>query len=776
VSARATVVVVNWNGAHLLPACLDALAKQDVDDFETWVADNASADGSVELLRRDYPWVRVIETGGNLGFAGGNNAALREVTTPYAVLLNNDAVPEPSWLRNTLAAFDDGIGAVTPKIVFLPRFVRLTLATTGFSPGPADTRDLGVRVHRVTVDGEDVRPLWERLTYGDEGGFSWTRPTGDLLLPAGREVTFAWAAEREKDVRLSWDGGEVTLTATGDVTEATFTLPAGIATFDVVNNAGGIVTRTGYGADRGFQEVDEGQYDKPEDVFTFCGNGAAFPREVLGEGRALRRRLLPLLRGHRSLVARARGGLGDPLRAHRGPAPPPLREQRRGDVRLPLPRRSQPPADAHQERVVAARAAAGLSLPADHRVDRVARGPHPQPRDARRHQAPPARHRVVPAAAAAHARAPPPHRRDAPGVPPRPRTVAGRAALRLGMDATPLLGQRSGIGTYVAGLLSGLAELAAPPEVVLTSFTWRGVDGLPSGYERAPRRFSARALQELWLRADWPPVEWLSGRVDVFHGTNFVLPPTRRAAGVLSIHDLTYEHHADTVAPATLRYRTLVPRALKRGAYVLTLTETVAAEVREHYGTDRVGVATPGVAPEWFDDPGPRPDGLPDEYVLFVGNREPRKNLPVLLDAMARLGPNAPPLVLAGPPGWGPALDMANVVAPGYLSGDALRAAVAHARLLAFPSRYEGFGLPPVEAFATGTPVVASDLPVLREVLGGHATYATTGDADALADAIRATLDTGSPTSAEARRAHAATYTWRRCAEEAMAGYERALR
>ncbi|HEX8002222.1 MAG TPA: glycosyltransferase family 1 protein [Mycobacteriales bacterium] len=350
--------------------------------------------------------------------------------------------------------------------------------------------------------------------------------------------------------------------------------------------------------------------------------------------------------------------------------------------------------------------------------------------------------------------------------------------MRVALDATPLLGQRSGVGTYTAGLLSGLTEVGA--DVVLQPFTWRGTAGLPTGYARG-RRFPARVLQECWLRADLPNAEWLCGRVDVFHATNFVLPPTRRAAGVLSIHDLSFEHHADTVTPATLRYRTLVPRALRRGAHVLALTETVAAEVREHYDlpADRVGVARPGVAAEWFE-PAARPAGLPGEYVLFVGNREPRKNLPVLLAAMAALWPKVPPLVLVGPPGWGPALDASGlppeaVVVPGYLSFDDLRGAVAGASLLAFPSRYEGFGLPPVEAFACRTPVVASDLPVLREVLGPHATYAETGSADALAAAITSAL-AAPPTGAEERRAHARTYTWRRCAEEAMAAYGAALR
>ena len=344
--------------------------------------------------------------------------------------------------------------------------------------------------------------------------------------------------------------------------------------------------------------------------------------------------------------------------------------------------------------------------------------------------------------------------------------------MKVAVDATPLLGTRTGVGTYVSGLLGGLLELGTAP--VLTAFTWRGVEGLPDHLPRAPRRFSARALYALWQRFDWPPVEWLSGRADVFHGTNFVAPPTRRAAPVVTVHDLSYE--TDTVAPASHAYRTLVPRALARGAVVVTPSRTVAGEVRDRYGLDPTRVVpTPlGVDGRWFGAH-TKPPGLPEQYVLFVGNREPRKNLPVLLDAMARV-PDAPPLVLVGPPGWG-GIDTRGALTPGYLSGDALRGAVAHASLLVVPSRYEGFGLPPLEAFACGTPVVASDIPVLREVLGGKATYATVDDADALAEAIGAALAAGDGGMAgrSARTAHAARYTWRRCAEATLTAYDVAL-
>ncbi len=291
----ATVVIVNWNGAHLLPACLDALAaQQTAKPFLTWVVDNASADGSLELLRTRYPDVRVLAAPRNLGFAGGNNFALREVSTPYAVLVNNDAVPEPDWLDNLLAPFLEGtgeadqLGAVTGKVVFLPSFLRLSLATEGFVPGAHDSRELGVRISSLRVAGTQTLHgvLWERFTYGSEGPpdapFFWTRPAGDLLLPIPRdhpdaplELELTWAAERAKPVRVSWPGGEAQLPVEAEPTTVRVSLPAGLPRVDVINNAGGVVLRDGYGADRAYQRVDDGEFDKPAEVFTACGNGMA---------------------------------------------------------------------------------------------------------------------------------------------------------------------------------------------------------------------------------------------------------------------------------------------------------------------------------------------------------------------------------------------------------------------------------------------------------------------------------------------------------------------
>ena len=291
-SPTATVIVVNWNGGHMLPDCLAALDRQTLRDFQIWVVDNASTDGSCELLARDFPDVRVLANPDNRGFAGGNNTALREVITQYAVLLNNDATPEPDWLGHLLAPFalDPKLAAVTSKVVFAPRFVPLRLKTTPFVPGGADPRELGLRVLTIEVDGEDIteQVLWERLSYGPEGEgagrYRWTRPAGELLLPVRtegcHEVVVRWLAESDKDVVLSWLDGTATLHVAAQVSQATLTLPAGVPTVDVINNAGSIVLTAGYGADRGYQEVDRGQYDTTEDVFALCGCAVALRTEA----------------------------------------------------------------------------------------------------------------------------------------------------------------------------------------------------------------------------------------------------------------------------------------------------------------------------------------------------------------------------------------------------------------------------------------------------------------------------------------------------------------
>src|SRR6266540_2768604 len=246
----ATVVVVSYNGVDLVAPCLEALAAQDLPEgrMQVWVVDNASTDGTQELIERDFPWVRLIANQRNDGFAGGNNVALRQVDTPYVALLNQDARPTRDWLSRLIEPFE---------------------------------REQAGRIYQVTVDGRDVTDevLWDHLAYGPEGEgdgrFRWTRPSGRLLVPVdpdgrgtgaapGLELGFRLAAEGAKPVELTWAGGAATVKAETEVAEQQVPVAPGAELVDVLNNAGSVVFVDGYGADRGYQEVDRGQYERVE--------------------------------------------------------------------------------------------------------------------------------------------------------------------------------------------------------------------------------------------------------------------------------------------------------------------------------------------------------------------------------------------------------------------------------------------------------------------------------------------------------------------------------
>jgi glycosyltransferase involved in cell wall biosynthesis len=198
---------------------------------------------------------------------------------------------------------------------------------------------------------------------------------------------------------------------------------------------------------------------------------------------------------------------------------------------------------------------------------------------------------------------------------------------------------------------------------------------------------------------------------------------------------------------------------------------------------DRIKVTPMGVDDAWFSASA----AVRREFrKICTGGRYTRaaEGLDVLLSAYRLLLADriaVPPLVIAGGTGWGPVLDTAQltddqVITLGYVDRPQLRGLVAGASLLAFPSLYEGFGLPPLEAMAAGTPVVASDVPAVHEVVGSHARLVPPRDAAALADALQDVL--AHPPSADQRaaaRERAASFTWRRCREATIAAYLSAL-
>ncbi len=359
--------------------------------------------------------------------------------------------------------------------------------------------------------------------------------------------------------------------------------------------------------------------------------------------------------------------------------------------------------------------------------------------------------------------------------------------MRVALDATPLLGFPTGVGAFCQGALSALATQPGV-EVHAYAVSWRrrhGIEGrLPASVPATSRPMPARPLHALWRRVDLPPLEWFVGSMDVVHGTNFVVPPTSHAAAVVSVHDLTPVHHPELCNAATLAYPSLIRRALRRGAWVHADSAFVAAEVCEAFGApaERVRVVAPGI-PEL-----PRPtDGdvaaararLPagtGRYVLAVGTAEPRKDLPGLVRAFAEVARRHDDvaLVLAGPPGWGEdALAAAvaasrartHVVRTGWVEPGELAALMAGAAVLAYPSLYEGFGFPPLQAMRAGVPVVATGAGSLPEVLGEAALLVPAGDEPALSAALDTVLrdEAARQRLVAAGAVRAEAYTWARC-------------
>ena len=362
--------------------------------------------------------------------------------------------------------------------------------------------------------------------------------------------------------------------------------------------------------------------------------------------------------------------------------------------------------------------------------------------------------------------------------------------MRVALDGTPLLGARTGVGSVVAGFLGALAE-RPDVDAVAYAVTWTGRDefaaALPRGVRAASRPFPARLVRELWARVPAPMIERWTGPVDVVHALNFVAPPARVPV-IVMVHDLTFVRFPELCTPDTLRYPDAIRRALARGAHVHVPSDFIGDEVRDEFrlAPDRVTRIYSGLAPTAGGDAaaGRRRAGA-ERYVLALGTVEPRKNLPTLVAAFDALASGEPEvrLVVAGPDGWGTDAFTAAVSRAhhrrrvhrlGWIDEEARRDLLAGATAFAYPSLYEGFGLPPLEAMAAGTPVVAARVGAIPEVVGDAAELVDPHDVDALAAALQLVLADPVHRSrlVALGEARAAGFTWSRAATGAVALYE----
>jgi glycosyltransferase involved in cell wall biosynthesis len=330
--------------------------------------------------------------------------------------------------------------------------------------------------------------------------------------------------------------------------------------------------------------------------------------------------------------------------------------------------------------------------------------------------------------------------------------------VRILVDYRPALRARSGAGEYIHELVRAYTAAHDDDVTVFTS-SWadRPVAGISADLRAhcIDRRIPVRLLNYLWHRWEWPPVERLAGSMDVVHAAHPLLIPTRRAAQVITIHDLFFLSHPErTRAEIRRDYPALARDHARRADAVITPSVYTKRLIMQRFGVppDWIYVCPPG-APSW-DTLGRSPNVPPDGYVLFVGTLEPRKNIGVLLDAYARLRQrvhHAPRLLLVGsaPPeatAWLDRLARAplhgHVEHIGYVPHEARERLYGGARVLVLPSLDEGFGMTALEAMSAGVPVVASNRGALPEVLGSGGTLVDPTDVEGLADALeRLTTD-----------------------------------
>jgi glycosyltransferase involved in cell wall biosynthesis len=350
--------------------------------------------------------------------------------------------------------------------------------------------------------------------------------------------------------------------------------------------------------------------------------------------------------------------------------------------------------------------------------------------------------------------------------------------LKIGFDAGPLLDPPTGVGRYTSELATALEAR----DVELRRFAVAFGGDVPSGVERM--RLPARVARRAWMRWGKPRIDRLVAGADLVHATNFVLPPSS-LPGVVTVHDLSFLR--SDVFPGGESLRALVPWSVRRAAAVITPTRAVAGELSERYGVseDKIFVTPEGVS-EMFFGASPLSDtalgkmGIPGPYALAVGTLEPRKNLPRLLAAWDASGLTGEGwrLVLAGPKGWGAELpETPGVILAGYVADETLPGLLAGASFFCYPSLYEGFGLPPLEAMAAGTPVLAGDHAVSREVLGESASLVDPEDTEALVQGLGllAGDETLRRSFAVAGRARAASFTWAATAKATIEAYRYVL-
>lgn len=374
--------------------------------------------------------------------------------------------------------------------------------------------------------------------------------------------------------------------------------------------------------------------------------------------------------------------------------------------------------------------------------------------------------------------------------------------MKIGIDAIPLAQSRTGIGHYTLELARGLAQLSPADEFELLAPV-PTLDLTDNGDAALPQNLRVVQAKINQLRKRWwsigLPLYLGEAQYELFHGTNYNVPLWKRCRTVVSIHDLSLLLHPETHEEHLVRRaRRRLPTMARVATMIITPSEAVKRELCEHLDVSPSKVAvTPEAARRNFRPAKPervrearRRLEVEDEFLLFVGTIEPRKNLITLVRAfeeVLRIGSWRPQLVIAGKEGWLTDDLFAyinktglkeRIKVTGYITDEDLRALYSSCEMCIYPSLYEGFGLPTLEAMACGAPVITSRTASLVETVGDAARLIDPRDVNDLARAIIELHENEAErrhfAEAGLRRAH--QFTWERTAAMTKAVYEEAMK
>jgi glycosyltransferase involved in cell wall biosynthesis len=357
--------------------------------------------------------------------------------------------------------------------------------------------------------------------------------------------------------------------------------------------------------------------------------------------------------------------------------------------------------------------------------------------------------------------------------------MKGSHGVKICIDIQSVISHQTGVARYTFELVKALSEITEKTDIVLSYFDFLNrFNGLEYFINKPIKIMPGRLYNQLWKKFHFPPYNWLSGNYDIYHFPNFCLPPMSKGKFIITIHDTAFMRYPEYIEPKNLAFlKQELEGSIGKASKIITVSDFTKSEIINYFGTnsEKIKVIYEGIDKDFKKVETKKLD-LPELYILFVGTLEPRKNIEGLIRSFSIQRQKGYKLVVAGEKGWfyegifklvkEQGLDE-EVIFLGYVPQEDLPEVYSRAKAFVFPSFYEGFGFPPLEAMACGVPVVSTKF----ETLGDAARFIDPKSPEDMANGIKDVL-ANPGTWIEKGKEHVKRFTWERTAGETLELYK----